>query len=747
MSRLPMRLHLPRHSRRSLGAVSLAALAFAAACSDATTAADPSVAFAKAPARTNTVQVNISGLPSGVAASVVVTGSGGFSRTLTASASLTNLTNGSYTATASSVSSGGVTYVPQPTTQTVSVNKGSTQTMSVAYAAVASTGALNVSITIPGAVAASVIVTGPNSFSQSLSGSQSIGGLAPGSYTVTAAVVTSGSVTYTPTPLTQVASVTAGGTAQALVTYTGSSSDPSGLNLQIAGMYLTQSVQTMAGAVPMVVNRDAMLRVFAVASASNSAQPVVRARVYRNGTLVSTLTASAPATAVPTTVNEGSVTASWNIPVPASLVQGGLSIIADVDPDNTVAESNEGDNQFPASGALAIDVRNVPALAVRFVPVLQSATGQTGGVSDANTAAFLTRTRDMHPLNTVTSSVRAPYTTSTTITNSSNEWSSVLSELYALRTADGSSANYYGVAKVGYTSGIAGIGYIGAPAALGWDYLPSASEVMAHELGHNWGRQHAPCGGVSGADGAFPYSGGVIGAYGFNVRTGQLLSNTTADLMGYCNPTWISDYTYRGVMNFRGTSVASLVVAADEQPGVLVWGRVDASGRIELEPALSITGRPSLPSRSGTFRIDATDANGASLFTLAFEPDQVALEDGQGDRHFAFLVPLSAINQERMTNLTVSGGGQRAVRSSRTTKAERDAAADVATVGSVAAGRSRIRWNSAEQPMVMVRDAATRQVLSFARGGDASIVARADSVELVYTDGVRSTTRRVRVRQ
>lgn len=40
--------------------------------------------------------------------------------------------------------------------------------------------------------------------------------------------------------------------------------------------------------------------------------------------------------------------------------------------------------------------------------------------------------------------------------------------------ADGSNRPYYGVVKVGYSSGVAGMGYIGAPSSIGWDYLSSA---------------------------------------------------------------------------------------------------------------------------------------------------------------------------------------------------------------------------------------------------------------------------------
>jgi hypothetical protein len=49
-------------------------------------------------------------------------------------------------------------------------------------------------------------------------------------------------------------------------------------------------------------------------------------------------------------------------------------------------------------------------------------------------------------------------------------WSAVLSELLAKRTADHVTDRYYfGFVNVSYSSGVAGLGYIGAPATIGWD--------------------------------------------------------------------------------------------------------------------------------------------------------------------------------------------------------------------------------------------------------------------------------------
>jgi len=742
-----------RSARRWFALVATSLLA--AACGDPSTAATPAQPGDAALARqvrntTSTIQVNVSGLPAGTPASIAVTGPNGYARTLTATALLSGLTNGTYTFTAASVVVGTSTYATSPITKTVSVSKGATATTSFAYGVVVTTGSLGVSITMPDATLAAVTVTGPNSFSRVLTASSSLTQLAPGTYTIAAATVTSAlGVSLAPTPASQTANVTAGATASAAVAYAATNVTPTpGLNLQILGMYITQSVQTMNGGVPLVAGRDGVLRVFALANATNTVRPSVRARFFQNGTLVATLSAVAPSTAVPTAVNEASSTASWNIVVPGALLQPGVTVLADVDPENAVAEDLETDNLFPVSGApRALDVRFVPALAVRFVPV-QQGNGLLGSISDANAGAFLTRTRDMHPLNAVSSTTRATYTTTLSVSSDGTNWSPLLGELRALRTADGASQHYYGVAKVSYSSGVAGIGYIGLPVSMGWDYLPSASEVMAHELGHNWGRQHAPCGGVGGPDANYPYAGGVIGVFGFNVRLNQLLSSSTADLMGYCSPTWISDYTYLAEMSYRGTSTtATTVTSTSVQPSLLVWGRVDADGEIELEPAVRLTGRSVLPARAGNYTVEATDAAGNAIFALSFDPDQVADESNtRDDEHFAFMIPVSDAAQARLATLRVRGKGRVAERTARGSQASVDAAAAAATVNANGVGRARLQWNATAHPMVVVRDAISGDVLSFARGGSADIVASGSEVEVVYTEGVRSASRKVKVR-
>ena len=729
---------------------------FLAACGETTSpsrlAPDGAALAAKGGANSsngaNTLKVNIGGLPSGASASVTVAGPNGYSKTLTASTSLTSLVNGGYTVSAQPVVVGSDTYAPSPSSQSLNLKNGRTVTANVNYAVAPTTGTLIVSVSVGESVPVAVTVTGPNSYSRAVTRTDTLRSLPPGTYAIDAQPVTGATgVNYTPAPTTQSATVQIGATTVGSVSYTPSSIGGSGLNLQVVGMYIVQSVQTLSNTVPLVAGRSGVLRVFALANGTNAVQPAVRARFYINGTLQSTLTVPAAATSVPTAVNEASATDSWNVPVSGSLMQPGLAVSVDVDPTNIVEESNEADNQFPLNGsAMAMNVQNLPGLAVKFVPVLQSATNVTGNVNASNVETFLQRMRDLHPVNTIVATVRAPYTSSYTLASDGTNWSSMLSEINSVRALDGSNDHYYGVAHTAYTSGVAGIGYIGLPASLGWDWSGSAGEVMAHEFGHNWGRQHAPCGGVAGPDPSFPYAGGIDGVFGWNVRTNTLMQRTVADLMGYCSPTWISDYNYVSIFNYRKSSSAGTIMSASVQPGLLVWGRVADDGTITLEPAVRVTGRTVLPAQAGAFTAEGIDASGAKIFSVSFEPADVSEDDPNGEQHFAFVIPMSDIDHGRLQTLSVTGFGRNATRNAKLSAASLASIAADASVGG-SNGKVHLHWKSTDAPLVLVKDPSTGDVLSFARGGDIDLPSDASALDLVFTDGVHSATRHATVKK
>jgi hypothetical protein len=81
----------------------------------------------------------------------------------------------------------------------------------------------------------------------------------------------------------------------------------------------------------------------------------------------------------------------------------------------------------------------------------------------------------------------------------------------------------------------------------------TSAGVMAHEVGHNHGREHAPCAPgnqISGVDASFPNRTALTDVWGYDSRKQTFFSpDKTKDIMGYCDPKWISNYTYKGLID------------------------------------------------------------------------------------------------------------------------------------------------------------------------------------------------------
>jgi hypothetical protein len=100
---------------------------------------------------------------------------------------------------------------------------------------------------------------------------------------------------------------------------------------------------------------------------------------------------------------------------------------------------------------------------------------------------------------------------------------------------------------------VLGLSTLGSPddvwsrASIGLGYSGDTSvETMVHEVGHAHGREHAPCGlGGQTSDPGYPYSKAELGVWGYDYINNELLkASSHVDMMSYCSPIWLSDYTY-----------------------------------------------------------------------------------------------------------------------------------------------------------------------------------------------------------
>jgi hypothetical protein len=592
---------------------------------------------------------------------------------------------------------------------------------------------------LPAGTGGRVTVTGPAGYSHDVTGTGRLAGLEPGAYHIAPGYVNAQGQTWTGATSLDSVVLAAGDSAGVSITYVGG--PLVSLNLGVAGVQLIQSTQRADNSIPMISNRDALLRVFVTANQANTATPKVRVRIFNGATQVDSLDVTATAASVPQAVDTASLANSWNALIPASRVLSGLSYQVEVDPGDLVAETNEGDNRWPGPNARqAVTIQSVPPLNLVFVPVKQSVNNLTGAVSNANKDALLSTTQRIFPLGTTSVTVRATYTTAAPAldaNDNSGAWGQILSETSALQSADGSSAEYVSIVATNYGSGIAGLGWIGAPSAVAWDKAGSAPGVIAHELGHNFGRLHAPCGGPSGPDPSFPYAGAVIGTWGIDLGTLSVKSPATiTDLMSYCHPEWISDYTYTGVLTFRGSGPAR-VPAAPAGDGLLVWGRI-RNGSVTLEPAFVVHAPARLPVRSGPNRLEGFDAAGNRIFGLAFEGALVPDLPGGEERQFAFVLPLAASDRARLAGLRLTGQGLTALRLPFAGLRAAGARPVPAVTATQKGSDLNVQWDPS-YPLAVIRDATTGEILSLARGGAGRVTAPSGRVVVQLSEGVSST--------
>ena len=688
---------------------------------------------------TGIASISISGTPS--PPTVVVTG-GSFSRTLNASGEIGNLVPGVYSIAAVNLDAD-ETYAATVTPAVLNITASVTPvTATVAYVPI--TGSISVaSAGLPAGAQPIWDITGPGTYQRTLTGNgtQVLSRVPPGTYTVSGRVISYNGESYgAQTPAVSIA-VIAGRISPVSFTYI---VRPQTFDMSIDNVYINQSVQRWDGLIPLVAGRDAYLRVFVRGNEANTATPRVRVRLVRGGIVVATVYMNAPGGGVPTISSESEESDAWNAVLSGTLIQPGTSILADVDPDNAFRETNKDNNQFPLSGVgKSLDVRAVPSLDVRFVSVVTGVNGLAGDASLSRTNELLDMTLRMYPLATYTADTRAAFTTYAPLLQSddaNHAWSQILGEINALRVAEGSSRHYIGVIKVPYSSGVYGLGYVPGLATLNGDY-PGSSGIIAHELGHNWGRLHAPCGGPANPDPQYPYSGAVTGVTGYDLVTRVIKSASLRDLMSYCSPVWISDYTYNNVMMYRSVNFAS-AGSSSSGSSLIVWGRIEGA-EIVLEPAFQIDAPSQLPPARGNYSIAGTAADGTRLFGISFDPVQVG--DAGNSRHFAFAIPMTEATMGRLARITVTGEGRRA-------EAAGTGAFATPTPASVSVTKAgpddvTLTWNAAAYPMLVVRDPGTHQILAFARGGKSTIRTRRTSLDVILTDRVKSRRIPVAVKQ
>lgn len=326
---------------------------------------------------------------------------------------------------------------------------------------------------------------------------------------------------------------------------------------------------------PLVAARDALIRVAVKPGEgfeSRTLKGILRV-VDQDGKALKAITDEKTIKAAST---DASLASTFNFRVPGDALPLGAKLAVAITDDQAkpVAEGTESTARFPQDGTEGeIGLQSAgPSVKIVIVPIKYAADG-SGRMPDTSQSQ-LDLNRDamwsQYPVPAVDISVRAPWTWSKAVKGNGTGWSELLQALVDLREQDGvdDDVYYWGAFSAassqqqfcgsGCVMGLSTLvsdprnAYFRASIGVGFSG-PQSAETLVHEIGHAHGRNHAPCsdfGQIDGVDPKFPYSTGSIGVWGYDMVSDKLKNpSNTADFMGYCDGTWVSDYTYKALFD------------------------------------------------------------------------------------------------------------------------------------------------------------------------------------------------------
>lgn len=377
--------------------------------------------------------------------------------------------------------------------------------------------------------------------------------------------------------------------------------------------------------VRVVSNRDAVMRIFVQRDADFTPREVYARVDFEDSSLEPVqqqFTIDADST-------ESDIFSTLNLAIPSDRLQGEISYQVSLREISGNSDGSDSGAVWPSGGyaSLATESNGAPVQLV-LVPVRYNAdgSGRLPDTSDAQLGLYEEMMYTTYPVTGIDVILREPMDWSGAITAFGGGWSNLLNAIADLRNTDGATTEqyYYGLfapadslnefCSMGCVAGMSNVAmnpsdsWARVSIGLGFPGETSAS-TMIHEVGHAHGREHAPCGlGPQPSDPGYPYAGAVIGEWGLDIENVSLKEPSTfKDFMSYCDPYWVSDYTFDALFE----RVAAVNALADVEPSADLAGRwlsisVDLYGQVELGPDLDLL----LPPEGEVTTVELLDEDG-----------------------------------------------------------------------------------------------------------------------------------------
>jgi hypothetical protein len=267
--------------------------------------------------------------------------------------------------------------------------------------------------------------------------------------------------------------------------------------------------------------------------------------------------------------NDSSLSSTFNLTVSPEHIAGTVEWSMELLETEEDFQGSEGESDaiYPQEGYSSFLAESMGGpLRIDILPVRYNAdsSGRLPDTSAARIDEFRASLEAMYPASTVEIRVLDPLDWSQSVQAYGSGWSRLLEQLYYERESRGTPYNTYlyglfvpanSLSSYCSSGCVLGLSTLANSPSDSWARISiglgfsggEAIETLLHELGHAHGRSHAPC-GTSDYDRSYPYSNGALGVWGYDRVAEKMKSpNSYADIMGYCDPAWISDYTYNAL--------------------------------------------------------------------------------------------------------------------------------------------------------------------------------------------------------
>jgi len=366
----------------------------------------------------------------------------------------------------------------------------------------------------------------------------------------------------------------------------GPAGDPvSGLDITKISLWQAVEIPLMDGGtavprgdrpVPVIEGKDGLMRIHVRMQSGWTARPVKAVVQLQGSSIGSPVIIGRSFVQVDSRL--ASMASTINVFVPGRYVVGDLEYSVQLVEDGGSGSGTTDGSRWPATGTAELDPANdYGPLRVVLIPVRYNAdgTGRLPDTSPGTVQMYRDYLYAQYPHAQIEITVGEPTDYPYVVSGGSmGNWSTLLGHVTEVREERDAAFDeyYYGLINPaeyfnaycpdGCTLGMSHVAdspdNAGMRASVGVGFVRSGSaETMVHDIGHAHGREHAPC-EAPGPDPEFPYTGGGIGTWGLDVvYSGVKDPSRTFDFMSYCEPTWVSDYTYNALyMRALGVSTS-----------------------------------------------------------------------------------------------------------------------------------------------------------------------------------------------